>query len=248
MDGQHSRDIEATVDTGASYTTLPARLLRELGVAPMGKRRFLLADGRRIEMEYGEGQGEHQRRTGDDPGGLWRGRCPPPPPAGGLHPGGPGLGGGSRGTAIGSNPPHHVRDQRRFLTVAIGGSRPPRCYLRPLRCTLQADCLGHAHLSGTGVACGRSAAGSCTHAELATRLVGAGAGAKLDRSAARRAGCDPIAPDRQRRRDRDRHTPPTEARRLAECHLIHSLTRIAPGVRRPADGTARCRAEDMACA
>ena len=54
MDGQHSRDIEATVDTGAAYTTLPARLLRELGVAPMGKRRFLLADGRRIEMEYGE--------------------------------------------------------------------------------------------------------------------------------------------------------------------------------------------------
>ena len=54
MGGQHSRDIEATVDTGAAYTTLPARLLRELGVAPMGKRRFLLADGRRIEMEYGE--------------------------------------------------------------------------------------------------------------------------------------------------------------------------------------------------
>ena len=54
MDGRRSRDIEATVDTGAAYTTLPTRLLRELGVAPMGKRRFLLADGRRIEMDYGE--------------------------------------------------------------------------------------------------------------------------------------------------------------------------------------------------
>ena len=54
MDGRQSRDIEATVDTGAAYTTLPTRLLRELGVAPMGKRRFLLADGRRIEMDYGE--------------------------------------------------------------------------------------------------------------------------------------------------------------------------------------------------
>ena len=54
MDGQRSRAIEATVDTGAAYTTLPARLLRELGIAPMGKRRFLLADGRRIEMDYGE--------------------------------------------------------------------------------------------------------------------------------------------------------------------------------------------------
>ena len=54
MDGQQSRDIEATVDTGAAYTTLPAPLLRELGVEPRGKRRFLLADGRRVEMDYGE--------------------------------------------------------------------------------------------------------------------------------------------------------------------------------------------------
>ena len=54
MDGQQSREIEATVDTGAAYTTLPASLLRELGVEPRGKRRFLLADGRRLEMDYGE--------------------------------------------------------------------------------------------------------------------------------------------------------------------------------------------------
>ena len=53
MDGQHSLEIEATVDTDAFYTTIPTRLLRELGVEPMGKRRFLLADGRRVEMEYG---------------------------------------------------------------------------------------------------------------------------------------------------------------------------------------------------
>ena len=54
VDGQQARDIEATVDTGAAYTTLPARLLRELGVLPMGQRRFLLADGRRVYMDYGE--------------------------------------------------------------------------------------------------------------------------------------------------------------------------------------------------
>ena len=54
MDGQRSRDIEATVDTGAAYTTLPARLLRDLGVTPLGKRRLLLADGRHVDMEYGE--------------------------------------------------------------------------------------------------------------------------------------------------------------------------------------------------
>ena len=54
MDGQQSLEIEAAVDTGAFYTTLPASLLRELGATPMGKRRFLLADGRRLELDYGE--------------------------------------------------------------------------------------------------------------------------------------------------------------------------------------------------
>ena len=54
MDGQQGQDIEATVDTGASFTTLPSRLLRELGIEATGKRGFLLADGRRVEMEYGE--------------------------------------------------------------------------------------------------------------------------------------------------------------------------------------------------
>ncbi len=53
MDGQQSLDIEATVDTGAFYTMLPARLLRELGIEPVAKRTFLVADGRRVEMEYG---------------------------------------------------------------------------------------------------------------------------------------------------------------------------------------------------
>ena len=37
MDGQQSLEIEATVDTGAAYTTLPASLLRDLGVAPYGQ-------------------------------------------------------------------------------------------------------------------------------------------------------------------------------------------------------------------
>ncbi len=53
MDGQQVREIEATVDTGAAYTTVPSSLLRELGVEPKGSRRFLLADERRVDMEYG---------------------------------------------------------------------------------------------------------------------------------------------------------------------------------------------------
>ncbi len=54
MDERETREIEATVDTGAAYTTLPAGLLRELGVEPMGTRRLLLADGRRVDMDYGQ--------------------------------------------------------------------------------------------------------------------------------------------------------------------------------------------------
>lgn len=41
------------VDTGSFYTMLPDRLLRELGVKPVGTRRIHLADGRRILMNYG---------------------------------------------------------------------------------------------------------------------------------------------------------------------------------------------------
>ena len=54
VDDVHSKEIEAIVDTGAAYTTLPSSLLRDIGVKPVGQRRFLLADGRRIQMDYGE--------------------------------------------------------------------------------------------------------------------------------------------------------------------------------------------------
>ena len=54
MDGQQAQDIEATVDTGVSFTTLPSGLLRELSIEATVKRGFLLADGRRVEMDYGE--------------------------------------------------------------------------------------------------------------------------------------------------------------------------------------------------
>ncbi len=53
-DNRSALDIEATVDTGAFYTTLPASLLRQLGVEPMDRRRFLVGDGRRVQMDIGE--------------------------------------------------------------------------------------------------------------------------------------------------------------------------------------------------
>ena len=53
MDGQHSLEVEATVDTGAFLTMLPAGMLRDLGVEPTDSRRFLIADGSTVTMEIG---------------------------------------------------------------------------------------------------------------------------------------------------------------------------------------------------
>lgn len=54
LDNSLSRELEATVDTAATYTMLPADLLRELRVSPNRKAVFELADGHREEMDVGE--------------------------------------------------------------------------------------------------------------------------------------------------------------------------------------------------
>jgi clan AA aspartic protease len=51
--GTRFEKVEALVDTGASYSTLPASLLRRLGVIPHEQVLFLLADGRRLERYVG---------------------------------------------------------------------------------------------------------------------------------------------------------------------------------------------------
>ena len=104
MDGQQAQDVEATVDTGAAYTTLPGSFLRELGIEPMDRGVFLLADGRRVEMDIGrawatvDGSSEvtlvvFGRRPGS---------------AGSLHSGRVEAGGGPHCTATRSHPSHHV--------------------------------------------------------------------------------------------------------------------------------------------
>ena len=80
------------MDTGASFTTLPASLLRELGIEATGKRRFLVANGRRVEMEYGEARAtvNGESVTTIVVFGEGRGPCA----AGSVHPGGSGHGDG----------------------------------------------------------------------------------------------------------------------------------------------------------
>ncbi len=45
--------IDTVVDTGASFTMLPRRMLERLGVSPHDRMEFILADGNRIERELG---------------------------------------------------------------------------------------------------------------------------------------------------------------------------------------------------
>ncbi len=51
--GERFEPVDALVDTGATYTSLPRPLLDALGVVPHTRDRFVLADGRHVEREIG---------------------------------------------------------------------------------------------------------------------------------------------------------------------------------------------------
>ncbi len=51
--GRRFTPVDALVDTGATYATLPASLLRGLGVTPHERAPFELADGRIVERDVG---------------------------------------------------------------------------------------------------------------------------------------------------------------------------------------------------
>ena len=52
-DGDREETVEALVDTGATYTSLPASLLARLGVVPQRHLEFELANGEVIEQAIG---------------------------------------------------------------------------------------------------------------------------------------------------------------------------------------------------
>ena len=51
--GNRYETCQALVDTGASYSVLPASLLRRLEVEPHTRELFVLADGREMELDVG---------------------------------------------------------------------------------------------------------------------------------------------------------------------------------------------------
>lgn len=52
-EGRRSDRVEALVDTGSTYLSLPRPLLEALGVVPHTSDRFVSADGREAECEIG---------------------------------------------------------------------------------------------------------------------------------------------------------------------------------------------------
>ena len=53
QDRTRSRTLNGLVDTGASYTMVPASILEELGLEPFATETFTLADGSRREYPLG---------------------------------------------------------------------------------------------------------------------------------------------------------------------------------------------------
>ena len=58
-----SRALNGLVDTGASYTVLPAAVLAELGIAPLRSVRVRYADGSFADLDLGEAQMELEGMT-----------------------------------------------------------------------------------------------------------------------------------------------------------------------------------------
>ena len=53
LEGRRFEPVEAWVDTGAFYSSVPRALLESLGVVPHIREPFRLADGRVVESEIG---------------------------------------------------------------------------------------------------------------------------------------------------------------------------------------------------
>ena len=71
--GQHFETVDALVDSGATYTTLPESLLRRLGVVPLSRANFILADGSRMERGIGQTLDAAKGRRVHSTRRLWHG-------------------------------------------------------------------------------------------------------------------------------------------------------------------------------
>ncbi len=54
LNGDCFRQVEGLVDTGATYSSVPGNILRDLGIEPTETIEFELADGSAIERQLGD--------------------------------------------------------------------------------------------------------------------------------------------------------------------------------------------------
>ena len=66
-DSKRYRDLEFLVDSGAIYTVVPEKILKELGIRPHSKRSFFLANGEKIERRMGNISFEYRGLRGASP-------------------------------------------------------------------------------------------------------------------------------------------------------------------------------------
>lgn len=52
--GQRFEDVEALVDTGSTFSAAPRELLDRLGIRPIRRERFRIANGQVVENDVGE--------------------------------------------------------------------------------------------------------------------------------------------------------------------------------------------------
>ena len=60
-------ELEIVVDTGAMYSLVPRHILENIGIRPLERRVFTLANGERIEREFGGAIFEVEERRGHAP-------------------------------------------------------------------------------------------------------------------------------------------------------------------------------------
>ena len=53
-DGQKYETVEAMVDSGATFTFIPQSMLKRMGVQPLHKMTFEIADGTQMERDLGQ--------------------------------------------------------------------------------------------------------------------------------------------------------------------------------------------------
>jgi len=66
-DSTKYKDVDFLVDSGAFYSFINAKTLRELGIRPESTREFILANGKRIARKVGSAKFKFRRKIGAAP-------------------------------------------------------------------------------------------------------------------------------------------------------------------------------------